>query len=142
MSYFDNLYYDIYPTLSGQLSFEWITYLPLNYWDIFLVHIYPTLSGHLPLFIRTIIFWVRDLFAPNYWDIFLILILKLTPFYRDTNPKIFVNSIKFVGNHTSKFHNQLVYNSNVLNFLPLNLLKGFSKPIHFLTFQRKFSKLL
>ena len=76
---FTPLYQDIYPSLSGQLSFEWITYLPLNYWDIFLVHIYPTLSGHLPLFIRTIIFWVRDLFAPNYWDIFLILI-KTYPF--------------------------------------------------------------
>ena len=103
---FTPLYQDIYPSLSGQLSFEWGTYLPL---------IIGTFSLSL---------------------------LKLTPFYRDTNPKIFVNSIKFVGNHTSKFHNQLVYNSNVLNFLPLNLLKGFSKPIHFLTFQRKFSKLL
>ena len=61
-------------------------------------------------------------------------LLKLIPFYRDTNPKIFVNSIKFVGNHTSKFHNQLVYNSNVLNFLPLNLLKGFSKTHSFLNF--------
>ena len=76
---FTPLYQDIYPTLSGHLPLFIRTII---FWVNYLFT--PKLLGHfpcpyLPHFIRTIIFWVRDLFAPNYWDIFLILI-KTYPF--------------------------------------------------------------